>query len=313
LQEISGDDDVVDTSVGMIEMDESVVERQKMALETTGDVTTMDTLVDKGDSGDVMADETLGAVVSDEAILTMADEANHETAPIMADEASVGWTDETRVDTVDVAHVDTAREIVPVMADEASVGMADETCVDTAYEITPVVANSNLTIIAGSAAEDSHDQDANSVDSKETILTEPQPLQIIPFTDQHDESPVIDPVDSCVNHPFTRMTSIMEGISLFGVVPRFERVLREEGSPVVVGEHSLLGVPISSQVPTLEGTLAQDVESGDAADTEVLGVDTIPASDTSLVDKSKSPLLLIISFYFICWNVLSFSLLYIFF
>ena len=68
------------------------------------------------------------------------------------------------------------------------------------------------------------------------------------------------------------MSSIIEGVSLFGTVPRFERVLREESSPVVISEHSLSEVPIDSQVPALEGTSAQNVESGGMANTEVLEV-----------------------------------------
>ena len=52
------------------------------------------------------------------------------------------------------------------------------------------------------------------------------------------------------------MSSIIEGVSLFGTVPRFERVLREESSPVVIGEQSLSEIPIDSQVPALEGILA---------------------------------------------------------
>jgi hypothetical protein len=100
-----------------------------------------------------------------------------------------------------------------------------------------------------------------------------------------------------VDHPFARMTSVMEGISLFGAIPRFERVLREESS-FTGEEHSLSGISIGSQVPALGGTLAQDVESGDVADTEVLEVDTIPASDISLADKSKALLSLITFVYF---------------
>ena len=90
----------------------------------------------------------------------------------------------------------------------------------------------------------------------------------------------------------------MEGISLFGVAPHFKRILREEGSPMVVSDHPLLGVPIGSQVPTLEGILVQDVEGGGMADTKVLGVDTIPTSDISLVDESKLSLSFITFVYF---------------
>jgi hypothetical protein len=130
-----------------------------------------------------------------------------------------------------------------------------------------VVADSNLIVTAGSTAEDSHDQDVDSVDSEETILAEPQPLQIIPFAAQHDEPRTIDPVGFHSNLPFTRMASIMEGISLFGVAPRFERVLREESSPVVVSDHPPSGVLIGSQVPALKGTSIQDVDDGGMADT----------------------------------------------
>ena len=90
----------------------------------------------------------------------------------------------------------------------------------------------------------------------------------------------------------------MEGISLFGVAPHFKRILREEGSLMVVSDHPLLGVPIGSQVPTLEGILVQDVEGGGMADTKVLGVDTIPTSDISLVDESKLSLSFITFVYF---------------
>ena len=245
MQEVSGEDDAVDTGEGVTEMDEGVAERQEVALEITGDVTTEGTSASKDGSGDVMADETQVAVVGDEATLVMADDV---TAPTIPDGTSIGMADEAYVDTArgitpvmaDEILVGTAdeacvgAEITPIMVDEASVGMANVTCVDTAYEITPIVANSNLAIIAGFAAKDSHDQDVDSVHSEETILAEPQPLQIIPFVAQRDEPRVIDSVGSRVNPPFVRMATIMEGISLFGVAPRFERVLREESSPVVV-------------------------------------------------------------------------------
>ena len=112
------------------------------------------------------------------------------------------------------------------------------------------------------------------------------------------------------------MASIMEGISTFGAIPRFERVLREESSPAAGGEHSLSeGVSIGSQVPTFEGTFAQDVEGGDVADTEVLEdhevnttsvnivsptIATVVASDISLVNKSKSLLSPVAPFHLIC-------------
>ena len=152
-QELSGDDDIVDTSVEMTEVNEDVVERQEMVLETTDEVITKDTLVDGSDSGGTMANETLGVTVSDEAILVMAGKAIHETISIMAEEAS----DETHASTADVVDVDKAFKIVPVVADEAFTGMADKTRVDKTYEVILVVANSNIAIIAGSAAEDDHD------------------------------------------------------------------------------------------------------------------------------------------------------------
>uniref|UniRef100_A0A2N9IAK4 Uncharacterized protein n=1 Tax=Fagus sylvatica TaxID=28930 RepID=A0A2N9IAK4_FAGSY len=221
-----------------------------------------------------MADKTLGTVVSDEAILAMADEAVHETAPIMADEVPVVWTDEAHVDMTGVAPVDMAHEIVAVMADGASVGVAH-----IGTEIASIMA-------------DEASVDVDSVDSEETILAEPQPLQIIPFASQHDEPRIIDLVGSHANLPFARMASIIEGISLFGVAPRFERVLREEDPPVVVGDHSLSGALIGSQVHALEGALIQDVDGGGMANTEVHGVETVPAGDISLVDESgKAPAL----------------------
>ena len=213
-------------------MDEGVVEGQEIALKITGDVTTKGNPVDKDGSGDVMADETLVAIVADEATLIMADEA---PVTLMADETSLGMADE--------AHVGTTHETALVMANEASVGMtdegthgmadegthvmADEAYVGIAHEIAPVIADLNLTIIAESAARDSHDQDVNSIDSEETTSNEPQPLQIIPFSDQYDGVHAIDLVESCMDHPFARMTSIIEGISAFGAIPRFERVLIE--------------------------------------------------------------------------------------
>uniref|UniRef100_A0A2N9HAB7 Aminotransferase-like plant mobile domain-containing protein n=1 Tax=Fagus sylvatica TaxID=28930 RepID=A0A2N9HAB7_FAGSY len=237
-------------------------------------------------------------------------EVDEDEAPVtlMADKTSVGMVDEGPRVMADEAYVGTAYETAPVMADEASIGMADEgthVMADEAYvgivhEIAPIIADLNLTIIAESAAKDSHDQDANSVDSEETTSNEPQPLQIIPFSDQYDGVPTIDSVESCMDHPFARMASIMERISAFGAIPRFKRVLREESSLSASGEHSLSGVSIGSQVPKFEGTFAQDVESGDAADIEVLEdheVDATPvdivnptvasvmASDISLVNK----------------------------
>ena len=213
--------------------------------------------------------------MSNEAVLAMVGEAVHETTSIMAEEIP------------DEIHVSTADEIVPVMADEAFTGTADRTRVDTAYEVIPVVADFNIAIIVGSVAEDDHDQDVDSIDSEETTSDKPQPLQIIPFADQRDEPRTIDPVGFRSNPPFARMASIMEGISLFGVAPRFERALREESSPMVVSDYPPSGVFIDSQVPALEGTSIQDVDDGDMADTKVCGVDAVPAGDISLVDENK--------------------------
>ena len=141
MQEISGDDDAVDTGVGMIEMDEGVDEGQKIALKTAEDVTMKGNPVDKDGFGDVMVDETLVAIMADETTLVMANE----------------------------AHVGTAHETALVMVDEAFVGMADKAPVI-------VMVDPCLTIIAEFAAMDSHDQDANSVDLEETTSNEPQPL-----------------------------------------------------------------------------------------------------------------------------------------
>jgi hypothetical protein len=156
-----------------------------MALEITGDVATRGGSVDKDD---IMADETQMAVVAGEATPVMADEAARETTPIMADEISMGMADEIHIGTargitpvmveeVSVGIADEPQvgtgEIVPIMADEASAGMVDKAYVGTAYEITSVVVDSNLIVTAGSTAEDSHDQEVDSVDSEETILAEP--------------------------------------------------------------------------------------------------------------------------------------------
>ena len=140
---------------------------------------------------------------------------------------------------------------------------------------------------AGSAVEDSHDQDVNSVDSEETTSDEPQPLQVIPFADQRSELPVIDPVRLGMDHPLARMTSVMEGVSLFGAVPHFVRVLREENSPVILGAHSLPKAPIDSQVPALGGIPIQGVDS--IADVEVQGVESVLASAIPMEDESKPP------------------------
>uniref|UniRef100_A0A2N9JA03 Aminotransferase-like plant mobile domain-containing protein n=1 Tax=Fagus sylvatica TaxID=28930 RepID=A0A2N9JA03_FAGSY len=233
IEEVSGDDDIVDAGVG----------------------TTEDSPIDWSDSDDAMADETLGVTVSDEAVLVMADEAVQSTTSIMAEEVP----GEIPVSMADVVRVDEAHEITPVMADEA---------------------------LAGSAAKDDHDQDAGSVDSEETISDEPQPLQIIPFVDQRDEPRTIDPIEFHSNPPFARMASVMEGISLFGVAPRFERIFREESSPMVVSDRPSSGIFIGGQVPALEGTPIQDADDGGMADTEVRGVDVVP-EDTSSLEKES--------------------------
>ena len=142
-------------------------------------------------------------------------------------------------------------------------------------------------LFAGSAVEGSHEQDVNSVDSEETTSDEPQPLQIIPFAGQRSEPPVIDLVRLGADHPLARMTSVMEGISLFGAVPHLVKVLREENSPVILGAHSLPKAPIGSQVPTLEGIPIQGVDS--IADVEVQGVESALASAIPMADESKPP------------------------
>ena len=302
LQEVNGDDDIVDVGVEMAQVNKGIVERREVALESTDEVVAKDSPVDGSDSGGAMADETLGVTVSDEAILVMADEAVRETTSIMAEEAP----GEIHVSMADVVCVDEAYEIAPVMVDEAFTGMADRTRVDTVHEIIPVVANFNIAIIVGSAAKDDRDQDVESVDSEETILDEPQPLQIIPFAYQHDEPCTIDPVGFSSNPPFARMASIMEGISLFGVAPRFERVFREESSPMVVSDRPSSGVFTGSQVPALEGTSIQDADDGGMADTEVHGVDVVPEGDISLVDESKLFFFyissLFVTFFFLFWS-----------
>jgi hypothetical protein len=100
------------------------------------------------------------------------------------------------------------------------------------------------------------------------------------------------------------MTSVMEGISLFGVAPHFERILREEGSPMVVIDHPSSGTFTGGQVPALEGTLIQDADGGGTADTEVRGVDAVPEGNISLVKESSLlllcllPLFVTFSFFF---------------
>ena len=152
-------------------------------------------------------------------------------------------------------------------------------------------------LFAGSAVEGSHEQDVNSVDSEETTSDEPQPLQIIPFAGQRSEPPVIDLVRLGADHPLARMTSVMEGISLFGAVPHLVKVLREENPPVILGAHSLPKAPIGSQVPALEGIPIQGVDS--IADVEVQGVESsaIPMADES--KPPRSPFFCCLSF-FVC-------------
>jgi hypothetical protein len=305
LQEVSGGDDVVDAGVGTTEVSESIVERQEVELKSTNDVAAKDSPIDWTDSDDAMADEVLGATVSDEAVLVMADEAVQSTTSVMAEEASGGipvvmadvvpeaheitrvMADEALVSMADETLVDAAHETALVTADETLAGMADRTRASMVHEMVPIVASFNTGIIVGSAAEEDYDQGTDSVDSEETIADEPQPLQIIPFADQPDESRAIDPIEFHLNPPFARMTSVMEGISLFGVAPHFERILREEGSPMVVIDHSSSGTLIGGQVPALEGILIQNADGGGMADTEVRGVDVVPEGNISLVKESN--------------------------
>ena len=69
LQEVSGDDDIVDAGVGTTKVNEGIVERQEVALESTGGVVEKDSPIDWSGSDDAMADETLGVTVSNEAVL----------------------------------------------------------------------------------------------------------------------------------------------------------------------------------------------------------------------------------------------------
>jgi hypothetical protein len=314
LQEVSGGDDVVDAGVGTTEVSESIVERQEVGLKFTDDAAAKDSPIDWTDSDDAMADEALVVTVSDEAVLVMADEAVQSTTSIMAEETP-GEIPVSMADVVPEAH-----EVTPVMADETLVGMADETLagmadrtrVSIVHETIPVVADFNIVIIVGSAAEE--DQDIDSVDSEETIADEPQPLQIVPFADQHDEPRIIDPIEFHSNPPFARMTSVMEGISLFGVAPHFERILREESSPVVVSDHPSSGTFIGGQVPALEGILIQDADGGGMADTGVRGVDVVPGGNIFLVKESKLLSLCLLPlfvtfFFFFFWSDVEASVL----
>jgi hypothetical protein len=288
----------VDAGVGTTEVNEGIVERREVALESTDEVVAKDSPINWSDSDDAMADETLGVIVSDEAVLVMADEAVQSTTSIMAEEVP----GEIPVSMADVVRVDEAHEIAPVMADEALAGMANGTRVSVVHEV--IVASFDIVIIVGSAAKDDHDQDVDFVDSEETISDEPQPLQIIPFADQRDEPRTIDPIGFHSNPPFARMASVMEGISLFGVAPHFERIFREESSPMVVSDRPSSGIFMGGQVPALEGTPIQDADDGGMADTEVRGVDVVPEGNISLVKENKlfflclSPLFVTFFFFF---------------
>uniref|UniRef100_A0A2N9GHN1 Aminotransferase-like plant mobile domain-containing protein n=1 Tax=Fagus sylvatica TaxID=28930 RepID=A0A2N9GHN1_FAGSY len=210
------------------------------------------------------------ALKSTDDVAAKDNEAAQSTTPIMAEEVP----GEIPVSMADVVRVDKAPEIAPVMADETLAGMADET-------------------LAGSAAEE--DQDIDSVDSEETIADEPQPLQIVPFADQRDEPRTIDPIELHSNPPFARVASVMEGISLFGVAPRFERIFREESSPMVVSDRPSSGTFIGGQVPALEGTSIQDADDGGMADTEVRGVDVVPEDVETPVSVEKESVAHVVS------------------
>uniref|UniRef100_A0A2N9HMI2 Aminotransferase-like plant mobile domain-containing protein n=1 Tax=Fagus sylvatica TaxID=28930 RepID=A0A2N9HMI2_FAGSY len=233
IEEVSGGDDVVDAGVGTTEVNESIVERQEVELKSTDDVAAKDSPIDWTDSDDAMADEALGVTVSDEAVLVMADEAVQSTTSIMAEEAP-GEIPVSMADVVPEAH-----EVTPVMADETLVGMADETLAGMADRTRGLLLRRIKTLIL--------------LIQRRRLQDEPQPLQIVPFADQRDEPRTIDPIEFHSNPPFARMTSVMEGISLFGVAPHFERILREESSPMVV-----------------------NADGGGMADTEVRGVDVVP-------------------------------------
>ena len=130
LQEVSGDDDVVGTGVETTEADEDVTEGQEVMLETA--VITADIPIDEGDLGGTMADETLGAVVSDEDVLAMADDAVHEITSIMAEEAS----DAIHAGTADITPTAASLEVIPITADEVLTGMADKICIDTLVKLS---------------------------------------------------------------------------------------------------------------------------------------------------------------------------------
>ena len=93
---------------------------------------------------------------------------------------------------------------------------------------------------------------------------------------------------------------------MFGVSPRFERILREESSPMVVSDRSSSGTLVGGQVPALEGTPIQDADGGGTVDTEVRGVNVVREGNISLVKESKlfflclSPLF--VTFFFLFWS-----------
>uniref|UniRef100_A0A2N9GIS5 Aminotransferase-like plant mobile domain-containing protein n=1 Tax=Fagus sylvatica TaxID=28930 RepID=A0A2N9GIS5_FAGSY len=228
IEEVSGGDDVVDAGVGTTEVNESIVERQEVALKSTDDVAAKDSPIDWTDSDDAMADEALGVTVSDEAVLVMADEAVQSTTSIMAEEAP-GEIPVSMADVVPEAH-----EVTPVMADETLVGMADET-------------------LAGSAAEE--DQDIDSVDSEETIADEPQPLQIVPFADQRDEPRTIDPIEE-ESSPMVVSDRPSSGTFIGGQVPALEGTSIQDADDGGMADTEVRGVdvvPEDVEAPVLCG------------------------------------------------------------
>ena len=132
MQEVSGDDDVVGTGVETTAADEDATEGQGVMPGTAGDVIAADIPIDEGDLGGTMADETLGAVVSDEDVLAMADDAVHEITSIMAEEAS----DATHAGTADITPTAASLEVIPITADEVLTGMADKICIDTLVKLS---------------------------------------------------------------------------------------------------------------------------------------------------------------------------------
>uniref|UniRef100_A0A2N9IES6 Aminotransferase-like plant mobile domain-containing protein n=1 Tax=Fagus sylvatica TaxID=28930 RepID=A0A2N9IES6_FAGSY len=232
IEEVSGGDDVVDAGAGATGVDESITERQEVALEPTDDVAAKD------------------------------NEAVRSTTSIMAEEAP----GETPVSMADV--VPEAREVTPVMADETLVSMADETLVDVAHETAPVTADETL---AGSAAEEDYDPGTDSVDSEETVADEPQPLQIIPFADQPNEPRVNDPIERAPlwwllitlrQGPFTGgQVPALEGIPIQGAdgggtadteVRGVGVVPEDVEAPVLVEKESV--APVASAAPSSSQT-----------------------------------------------------------